>query len=279
MNYSFRRGLLTIDEISRFRSIIWEFYKNNRRLFPWRYNDNPYHIVVSEIMLQQTQTYRVETKFDTFIEIFPTWQHLAIASWPEVLAAWQGLGYNNRAKRLHETAQCITTEYQGSVPQDPTVLVTLPGIGPNTAGSICTFAFNKPAVFLETNIRAVFIHHFFPGREKIHDNHLVPLVEATLDTTDPRSWYYALMDYGVWLKKQTINPTRRSAHYTKQSRFKGSDREIRSLILKQLLSHTSMTESEIIMAITAEPERIKKIVQDLSNENLIQYHNNKVSLT
>lgn len=269
---------LTIDEIAIFRSIIWEFYRNNQRFFPWRYNEDPYHIVVSEIMLQQTQTYRVEPKFETFITRFPAWQDLASASWPEVLTAWQGLGYNSRAKRLLDIAKRIVEEHKGIVPQDPDILVTFPGIGPNTAGSICTFAFNKPTVFAETNIRAVFIYHFFPGQEKVHDTYLLPLIQATLDTTDPRSWYYALMDYGVWLKKQTVNPTRRSAHYTKQSKFKGSDREIRSMILKKLLAYNSLTEFELMNSIDREPERIKKIIQDLCNEHLIQCKDGKFYL-
>jgi A/G-specific adenine glycosylase len=272
------KQLLTTDEILRFRSMIWEFYKNNRRLFPWRYNEDPYHIVVSEIMLQQTQTYRVEPKFDSFVKRFPAWQDLASANWPEVLTAWQGLGYNNRAKRLHDIAKRIIHEYQGVVPQDPDVLVTFPGIGPNTAGSICAFAFNKPTIFAETNIRAVFIYHFFPGKEKVHDRYLIPLVQATLDATDPRSWYYALMDYGVWLKKQTTNPTRRSAHYTKQSKFKGSDREIRSMILKKLLAQNSLTELELTTTIERDPGRIKKITQDLCNEHLIQHKDGKYYL-
>ena len=273
-----KKQSLTIAEIAKFRPIIWDFYKNNQRFFAWRYNEDPYHIVVSEIMLQQTQTYRVEPKFDAFVKRFPSWQDLAYASWPKVLTAWQGLGYNSRAKRLHDIAKRIVEQYQGILPQDPDILVTFPGIGPNTAGSICAFAFNRPTVFAETNIRAVFIYHFFPGQEKVHDRYLLPLIQATLDTADPRSWYYALMDYGVWLKKQTINPTRRSAHYTKQSKFKGSDREIRSMILKKLLAHKTMIEHELMNSLDREPERVQKIIQDLCNEHLIQYKNEKFYL-
>ena len=265
-------------KLSIFRQLIWDYYSANRRDFPWRYVENSYYIVVSEIMLQQTQTFRVEPKFMAFIERFPTWQSLAEASWPDVLIAWQGLGYNSRAKRLHEIAKRIVIEFDGEVPAMPDILVTFPGIGINTAGSICAFAYNQPTVFAETNIRAVFIHHFFPGKEKISDKQILPLVKSTLDKTDPRSWYYALMDYGVFLKRQTGNPTRRSTHYARQSKFEGSNRQIRSMILKLLLSSRKMGKDELIASIDRERERVVRILQDLCDENLINCHESSVTL-
>lgn len=261
--------IITQQEICSFKQLVWDYYAANRRDFPWRYTDDPYYVVISEVMLQQTQTYRVEPKFISFMKSFPTWQMLASASWPEVLLAWQGLGYNSRAKRLHGTAQRICADFNGTVPHDPEILKTFSGIGPNTAGSIAAFAFNKPAIFVETNIRAVFIYHFFPGKEKISDKLLLPLVEATLDRADPRSWYYALMDYGVFLKKQARNPTRRSAHYTVQSKFEGSDRQIRSTILKILLAKGPAKHDELLALVDCDRSRFTRIADDLCKEELI----------
>jgi A/G-specific adenine glycosylase len=249
--------------------LVWDYYASHRREFPWRYVEDPYYILVSEIMLQQTQTYRVEPKFISFVKLFPSWQALASASWPDVLLAWQGLGYNSRAKRLHEAAKRIVVEFNGQVPDDPEILKTFPGIGPNTAGSICAFAFNKPALFVETNIRAVFIYHFFPGKGKISDKLLFPLMQATLDYSDPRSWYYALMDYGVYVKQKAHNPTRRSIHYTTQSKFEGSDRQIRSMILKILLVSGPLKQEELVGLIDREQTRVSRIIDDLCKERLI----------
>jgi A/G-specific adenine glycosylase len=261
--------VLSRQEICSFKQLVWDYYEANRRDFSWRYIEDPYYVVVSEIMLQQTQTYRVEPKFKYFVERFPTWQDLASASWPEVLLAWQGLGYNSRAKRLHEIAKRICVEFNGNVPDNPEVLETFSGIGPNTAGSICAFAFNKPTLFIETNIRAVYIYHFFPGKEKISDKLLLPLVQGTIDCTDPRSWYYALMDYGVYLKQKARNPTRRSAHYTVQSKFEGSDRQIRSMILKTLLAHGPLKQEGLIELINRERDRVMRILDDLCHEKLV----------
>jgi A/G-specific adenine glycosylase len=261
--------ILSQQEIYAFKQLVWDYYAANRRNFPWRYIEDPYCVVVSEIMLQQTQTYRVEPKFTSFVERFTTWHALASASWPEVLLAWQGLGYNSRAKRLHEMAKRVCSEFNSQVPDDPEVLKAFSGIGPNTAGSICAFAFNKPTLFVETNIRAVYIYHFFPGKEKINDKLLLPLVQATIDNTDPRSWYYALMDYGVHLKQKACNPTRRSAHYTVQSKFEGSDRQIRSMILKTLLARGPLKQEELMTLINHEQARVMRIIDHLCHEKLM----------
>lgn len=261
--------ILSQQEISAFKQLIWDYYAANRRNFTWRYTEDPYCVVVSEIMLQQTQTYRVESKFISFVERFPTWHALASASWSEVLFAWQGLGYNSRAKRLHDMAKRVCSEFNSQVPDDPEILKTFSGIGPNTAGSICAFAFNKPILFVETNIRAVFIYHFFPGKDKISDKLLLPLIQATIDHTDPRSWYYALMDYGVYLKQKAHNPARHSAHYTVQSKFEGSDRQIRSMILKTLLVRGPLKQEELIASINREQTRVLRIIDDLCHEKLI----------
>ena len=256
-------------EIKQFQDMIWQFYKLNKRVFDWRNIDDPYKVLVSEIMLQQTQTQRVEKKFAQFIEILPNFAKLAAAEFKDVLMVWQGLGYNRRAQALHKTAKIVIRDYDGVLPDCPETLQKFPGIGPYTAGSICAFAFNMPTVFVETNIRAVFIHEFFLEEEKVNDKLLMPLVEKTVDKYRPREWYYALMDYGVNLKKLYKNPSRKSAHYTKQSAFEGSDRQMRSMVLKFVLQKKQCAHDNILLHINKDIKRVEKIIQDLVAENFL----------
>jgi A/G-specific adenine glycosylase len=195
---------------------------------------------------------------------------LATSSLKDVLHAWQGLGYNRRGMYLHQTAKKICNEHNEIVPNNPEILVTLPGIGKATASSICAFAYNNPTVFIETNIRSVFIYLFFSGKEKIHDNEIFPLVKETIDTERARDWYYALMDYGVMLKKQLPNPSRKSAHHAKQSKFEGSDRQIRGKIIKILTSATEpISTRNIITLINKDAILVKKILDQLIEEELL----------
>lgn len=260
---------LTHSQISSFQSFIWDFYTREGRTFPWRNIDDPYKVVVSEIMLQQTQTYRVEPKYEQFILAFPSFELLAQATLRDVLSLWQGLGYNRRGMYMHQVAQKVVAEYNGKLPADPVVLQTFPGIGKNTAGSVCAFAFNMPVAFIETNIRSVFIHSFFKDQGEITDKQLFPLIEQTLDATNPREWYYALMDYGVFLKKMVKNPSRRSAHHTTQSRFEGSDRQIRGMILKYLTAVPCAPIATVIESTGKEAERVQRIMDQMCAQGLI----------
>ncbi len=173
---------ITQEQIELFKKNIWNFYHQQGRTFAWRNVDDPYQVFVSEVMLQQTQTYRVESKFEQFIETFSSFEILACVHLSEVLGVWQGLGYNRRGKFLHQAAQKIMHEHDGILPSDPETLVTLPGIGPATAASIAAFAYNRPTVFIETNIRSVFIHAFFAQNKRgISDKDLISLIEQALD--------------------------------------------------------------------------------------------------
>ena len=212
------------------------YYAENKRIFAWRDIENPYYVFISEVMLQQTQTQRVITKFEQFITVFPRIEDLAAAPLSTVLGVWQGLGYNRRAKFLHQAAQQIVSQHKGVVPNSPELLLQLPGIGAATAASIAAFAYNTPTVFIETNIRAVYIHFFFKDHTDVHDRDLQPIVVQTLDHENPRQWYYALMDYGVMLKREHVNPSRKSKHHAVQSRFEGSDRQVRGAIIRALTS-------------------------------------------
>jgi len=264
-----QEGLLLPEEITQFQKLIYHYYQAHERIFSWRHTNNPYHVLVSEIMLQQTQTQRVAQKYPEFIAQFPTVTDLAKASFKDVLSAWQGLGYNRRAQALHSIAQELVTIHEGKLPDNPIILATFKGIGPNTAGSLCAFAYNKPVTFIETNIRAVFIHCFYHDHLHINDKLLLPLIEQTVDRDNPRIWYYALMDYGVMLKKKFKNPNKKSAHYTKQSRFEGSKRQIRSRILKLVLQQTTVTTQEIQKRLALEEEVIETILAELEKEKLI----------
>jgi A/G-specific adenine glycosylase len=264
------------NQITTFKTIIWQFYKQYGRIFAWRNVKNPYYVLVSEIMLQQTQTFRVEPKFTLFIEAFPTIELLAQAELRDVLGLWQGLGYNRRGKALWENAKRVVAEFNGVIPNDPAILQTFAHIGPNTAGSIAAFAFNKPVVFIETNIRAVYLHCFFNGRELVKDAELLPLIEQTLDNDNPREWYYALMDYGVHLKKTLPNPSRKSAHHAVQSKFEGSDRQIRGKILRALTRAEELKKSLLLQSFGAEQERYERILAALCAEGLVQEQNGKL---
>jgi A/G-specific adenine glycosylase len=269
---------LTKNKIASFQKFIWDFYAMHGRSFTWRNIYSPYAILVSEIMLQQTQTYRVAPKFELWMMEFPDFATLSQAPLRDVLSIWQGLGYNRRALALHKIAQKVINEFDGALPQDPEILATLPNIGPNTAGSICAFAFNMPTIFIETNIRAVFIHHFFQHKDKVLDKDLLPLVQQTIDNFNPREWYYALMDYGVFLKQQIINPSRKSAHHITQSKFEGSHRQIRGTILKLLSKYPSLERETFFSYIQRDAQSIEKALSQLANEGFIKNNEGKFSI-
>lgn len=248
---------------------IQNYYKFHKRSFPWRETDNPYFIFLSEIMLQQTQTSRVIEKYLEFTTVFPTVNALSKASFSTVLSHWSGLGYNRRAKYLHESAKLIANKYKGIFPKDVQLLDELPGVGINTAAAIVVYSFNIPQVFIETNIRRIYIHHFFEGVDNVHDKDLLPLIEQTLDRENPREWYWALMDYGTALPKAIINPNRKSAHYIKQSKFEGSVRQVRGSILRILLANGKLSIEEIGKQLMGDHIYLTTALGQLVNERLI----------
>jgi A/G-specific adenine glycosylase len=268
----FKAAGLTPDAAARFRQQIYRYFHQYGRHLPWRTTHDPYHILVSEIMLQQTQVDRVALRYEPFLTAFPDVASLARAPLAEIMAAWQGLGYNRRALALKRIAQRLMAEFGGRLPEAVETLRTFPGIGAATAGALAAFAFNQPAVFIETNIRRVFIHSFFAGKHGIRDQEILPLVEKTLDRERPRSWYYALMDYGAALKRLGPNPNRRSAHYQRQSPFNGSDRQIRGLILKTILAAParSLTPAALAHTLGKNPVRTQSIIDALIREGFLE---------
>jgi len=230
-------------------------------------------------MLQQTGTERVEEKFAQFLRAFPDVQSLSQASPTAVLRIWKGLGYNRRALSILKSAKEIVLRHGGNVPRTFRELQELPGIGAASAGAIAAFAFNRPAVFIETNIRRVFLHFFFPGAHEVRDAEILPFVERTLDRRNPREWYHALMDYGAMLKSKIPNPNRRSAHYARQPAFEGSRRQIRGKILDALLGSDSLTIYGLGRAAGRKAGEITGVVKDLMEEGFLTKSGSRFSLS
>jgi len=219
-----------------FVELVWHHGTELYRELPWRNIDDAYAVLVSEVMLQQTQVTRVLKYWARWLELFPSVDALASADTATVLEVWQGLGYNRRALALKRACEECSARRKGMLPRTVDELVELPGIGPATAAGVVAFAYNEPAVYLETNVRSVFLHELFPEGEGVADKVIVPYVADTCPPDNPRGWYYALLDYGAHLKAQGVNPSRRSAHYARQSAFDGSRRQKRSFLLRQVLA-------------------------------------------
>jgi len=263
-------GRITPAVARRFRRRIYRFFHDQGRRMPWRDTADPYHILISEIMLQQTQVERVALKYEPFITAFPDVFSLARAPLRDIMARWQGLGYNRRALALQRIARRVVAEFDGRLPDSVATLRTFPGIGQATAGALAAFAFNQPAVFIETNIRRVFLHFFFPGKPGVTDREILPLVDQTLDRQRPRPWYYALMDYGAMLKRAAPNPNRRSAHHQRQAPFADSDRQIRGLILKALLKTPALSLEALVEAVGKSPARTTGLIHTLIKEGFLE---------
>ena len=264
--------------IDRFRSIVCGFYADSRRSMPWRDTVDPYRIMVSEFMLQQTQVSRVEPRYRSFLNAFPTIHHLASASLQDVLARWQGLGYNRRARFLRDAAAQIVRAHDGIVPFEPSELRALPGVGAYTASAIAAFAYERPVVVIETNIRRVFLHHFFADRTDVDDRQIEPLVAATLPVDNVRHWYYALMDYGAMLGRLGPNANRRSRHYTRQSPFAGSVREVRGRIIAVLSARGSITRAALERELDPTDTRLAPALEGLERDGMIVVESNRVTL-
>lgn len=261
----------------QFQSFLKNWYKDNgRHDLPWRHDLSPYAILVSELMLQQTQVDRVRPKYLQFLQQFPDVQTLAQAPLSDVLISWQGLGYNRRAKYLHLAAK-VVTENGGVFPTTEEELQKLPGVGPYTAGAIAAFSYNTPVILIETNIRTVFLHHFFAEKTGITDVEILPLIKATLDEKNPREWYWALMDYGSFLKRTLPNPSRRGAKYTKQSTFTGSKRQVRGELLR-LLATESKTSEQLQTELTSNADHFAPALESLVKEGLVTQKNGRYQL-
>jgi A/G-specific adenine glycosylase len=275
---------LSTSEIVTFQKILTGFYyESGRHDMLWRKagsggHFDPYKIMVSELMLQQTQVDRVAPKYTAFLQAFPTVEDLAQATLGDVLTLWNGLGYNRRAKFIWQAAQVVVKEYEGQFPDTETDLQKLPGIGLNTAGAIMAYAYNQPVVFIETNIRAVIIHHFFKDKTGVPDKDIREVMEAIVpagknnkgrmqgSVLSPREFYWAMMDYGSYLKKTVGNTARASKHYVKQSTFQGSKRQLRGQVIRELTAGP-LKLAELQARI--DDERLQDILDALHAEGMI----------
>lgn len=257
-----------VPEVKDFQRFVLRFYSARGREFPWRETHDPYAILVSEIMLQQTQTDRVVPKYEAFLREFPTVQALSRASVAEVIRLWMGLGYYRRALNLHKAAKVIIEERGGSFPLTVDDLRTLPGVGSYTAAAVGAFAFGIASPMIETNIRSVYLTFFFPNRRVVSDKELSRVVEETLYRRDPRRWFYALMDLGVELKRLDRSINTRSKHYVRQSKFHGSHRQVRAAVLRAIAEKSRRSE-ELLSELSYPQEKIARAVTQLEQEGFI----------
>lgn len=268
-------------QITAFQQAVLSYYRDFGRFdLPWRQPGpdgqfDPYKILVSEVMLQQTQVPRVVPKFAAFMTRFPSVSELAEASQADVLRTWSGLGYNRRARYLHQAAQAIHRDFGHKFPGQVAELTKLAGIGNNTAAAILVYSYDRPLAFIETNIRTAFIHHFFADEAGISDTAILEIVERALPKFGAREWYWALMDYGAFLKRTIGNPNRASEHYARQSKFEGSARQVRGRVI-HLLGAGSRTEAELQSRLA--DERLSGVLQQLVSEGLIRRHSGRYSL-
>ncbi len=259
-----------------FKRRVWDFYKTQGRNLPWRKTRDPYKILVSEIMLQQTRVSQVLKIYPRFLKTFPDFKTLDKVPFRDILRVWKGLGYNQRALALKKIAGIVVRKYGGKLPKTQPELLCFPGIGEATSQSILVFAFNVPEVFIETNIRRVFLYHFFPKKDNVSDHEIIKWVRKTLDYENPREWYFALMDYGSTLPKSA---NRRSSRYIKQKPFKGSLREIRGKILSILLEKGSVSRPYLSKRLDVKSIILRKILLKMKEEGLLVFSKNRITLS
>ncbi|MBP9668019.1 A/G-specific adenine glycosylase [Candidatus Saccharibacteria bacterium] len=260
-----------------FRDFLFHQSAQLYRPMPWRDDTRPYYVLVSELMLQQTQVSRVLPKFNQFIATFPHEAALAQASLAEVLRQWQGLGYNRRAKYLHDGAKMIVHEGRGNFPTEEHAILRLPGVGKNTCGAIRAYAFNEPSIFVETNIRTVYIHHFFADNFAVDDTQIAAKLRETIDTDHPREFYWALMDYGAHLKTNGVRNNSQSKQYRKQPQLAGSIREMRGQLI-QLLLDKGRTKRSLEKQYENDA-RLLPAIESLEKDGLIIVQNEHFYLT
>lgn len=255
-------------ETQEFQELVWQRGRELYRDMPWRSDPSPCRVLVSELMLQQTQVSRVMPKFEAFIARFPTVDALSESSLVDVLTLWSGLGYNRRAKYLWQAALEVKLRFDSELPRTQKELMSLPGIGPNTAAAILNYAYEVATPFVETNIRTVYFHHYFSDRNNVDDKEILALVARTQDVEHPRQWYWALMDYGSHLKATAGARLDQSRHYKKQAPLKGSVREMRGRIIRELTTRPLMPEA-LKRAVLAD-DRFEPALADLESEGLVE---------
>lgn len=242
---------------------------------PWREIEDDdeslrtYKVLVSEIMLQQTQVSRVQDKYIQWMARWPSNTAYQQATLADTLTAWSGLGYNRRAKYLLQSLRTIHIDYNDLLPTNVKELCSLPGVGINTANALLAYVYNQPVSFIETNIRSVYIHHFFTDYTTVTDTEILDLVNKTMDKNNPREWYWALMDYGSYLKKSKPSVLHKSLQHKKQKPFMGSVRQLRGAVIKELTNSNNASISHLTKNIS--DNRLQKVLLDLIKDELVAY--------
>jgi A/G-specific adenine glycosylase len=258
-------------KVRAFRKAVWDFYRRQgRHALPWRQTRNAYRILVSEVMLQQTQVERVIAYYERFVADYPTPAALAAAPLADVLTRWQGLGYNRRAKMLWEGMKEVAAKHGGKLPKTAAELEALRGIGPYTARAVAAFAHDADDVFIETNIRTAVIHHFHPKKLKVSDADIADALAAALPKGRAREWYWALMDYGSYLKRSGVKNNYRAKAYAKQSAFEGSYRQARGAALRALARGAQPSALLVELMGPARRVQMKSALASLLKEGMIE---------
>lgn len=250
------------EDLRRFCTTVKSYYKRCGRDFTWRKTRDPYRVLVSEIMLQQTQTQRVAERFPLFLRDFPNLRALARAPQSDVIRAWEGLGYYRRARNLHRAAQAVVELHDGRIPESYDALRALPGVGAYTAAAVSAFAFDCGVPMIETNIRSVYLYVFFKGARLVSDREILELVAATMPAKNVRDWFYALMDLGVELKRQRPLINHASRYHKIQSPFKGSDRRVAAQVLRHIVRSTRPVSKAAIA------KEIQRSIEDVRSEQI-----------
>ena len=251
------------DAITHLQHTIRERYADHQRILPWRQTTDPYKILVSEIMLQQTQVDRVIPKYHARLEKWPTVKDLAWATQADILTAWSGLGYNRRALNLYKAAQKIVHDYHGQILPDEKVLLWLPGVGLYTAHAILAFAYNLEVPVLDINIKRVLIHNFDLD-PKMSDKELRTIALACVPIGRSRDRHNALMDYGSLV----LHSKKTGIRSAPQSTFQWSRRQVRGNVLKYLIKH-GKADKKTLQELFPHEER-DHILQAMLDEKIIQ---------
>ncbi len=261
------------------------WYRPRRRAYAWRRSRDPYAILVSEVMLQQTQAARVEPAFERFLTAFPTVRSLAAAPRSDVIRAWAGLGYNRRAVALSEAARAIERDHEGRVPSEPAELRTLPGVGPYTAAAVASVAFGAPVPAVDTNVRRIVARvRLGVEADDVPASRVRESAEAWLDRRDPGGWNQALMDLGREICRprprcdecplaggcrfRAAGSTPRPAR-TRQGPFEGSTRQVRGAVVAVLRDRASATPGAIADRTGFGLERVLDAIRELARDGVV----------
>jgi len=283
-------------DLDAVRSALLEWYREDHREFPWRETTEPYPILVSEVMSQQTQLGRVEEAWEAFLDRWPTVEDLAEADRADVVGFWtdHSLGYNNRARYLHEAAGQVTDEYGGQFPVEPDELAELMGVGPYTANAVASFAFNNGDAVVDTNVKRV-LHRAFAEVRNADDPDYETVANALMPAGESRIWNNASMELGgvACGKKPRCDeagcPWREWCHAYRtgdftapdvptQPSFEGSRRQFRGRVIRLLGEHDEMDLDTLGHRVRVDyapdgeygREWLRGLLSDLSDDGLVQ---------